>query len=98
MLVLCLNAMKRMGELGKINIIANGHGPLLHHNLDVLTECYHNWSQRQAKAETTVGLFYVSDYGYSDRLAMQLAEGIQKTGVGVEVLISAPQKSKKFKN
>ncbi|MGM3308477.1 diflavin flavoprotein [Anabaena sp. WFMT] len=81
-----LNAMKRMGDLGKINIIANGHGPLLHHHLDILTECYHSWSQRQAKAETVVGLFYVSEYGYSDRLAMAISEGIQKAGVGVEVI------------
>ncbi|MTJ09814.1 MULTISPECIES: diflavin flavoprotein [unclassified Anabaena] len=81
-----LNAMKRMGELGKINIIANGHGPLLHHNLDLLTECYHNWSQKQAKTETTVGLFYVFGYGYSDRLGHAIADGLQKAGIGVEVL------------
>ncbi|HLO85253.1 MAG TPA: diflavin flavoprotein, partial [Nostocaceae cyanobacterium] len=81
-----LNAMKKMSELGKIQIIANGHGPLLYHNIDVLTECYQSWSQRQAKAETVVGLFYVSGYGYSDRLAHAIAEGIQKTNVGVEVV------------
>lgn len=81
-----LNAMKRMGDLGKINIIANGHGPLLHHHLDVLTECYYSWSQRQAKSETTVGLFYVSEYGYSDQLGLAIAEGIQKTGVAIEVI------------
>ncbi len=81
-----LNAMKRMGDLGKINIIANGHGPLLYHHLDVLTGCYENWSQKQAKAETTVGLFFVSDYGYGERLGHAIAEGILKTGVGVEVL------------
>ncbi|MBD2663113.1 flavin reductase domain protein FMN-binding protein [Richelia sinica FACHB-800] len=79
-----LNAMKRMGELGKIDIIANGHGPLLHHHLDILTECYQSWSQRQAKAETSVGLFYVSGYGYSDRLVQAIGEGIQKAGVGIE--------------
>ncbi|MBD2448190.1 flavin reductase [Nostoc sp. FACHB-152] len=81
-----LNAMKRMGELGKIKIIANGHGPLLYHHLDILTECYQSWSQRQATALTTVGLFYASDYGYSDRLGQAISEGIQKTGVGVEML------------
>jgi flavorubredoxin/flavin reductase (DIM6/NTAB) family NADH-FMN oxidoreductase RutF len=81
-----LNAMKRMKELGNIKMIANGHGPLLYHHLDVLTECYQTWSQRQAKTETTVGLFYVSEYGYSDKLGMAIAEGIQKTGAGVEVI------------
>ncbi|MBE9217347.1 diflavin flavoprotein [Dolichospermum flos-aquae] len=81
-----LNAMKRMGELGKIKIIANGHGPLLYHNLDILTEFYQNWSQKQTKTETTVGLFYVSGYGYSDLLGHSISEGLQKSGIGVEIL------------
>ena len=77
-----LNAMKRMGELGKIKIIANGHGPLLYHNLDILTELYQNWSQKQTKTETTVGLFYVSGYGHSDLLGHSISEGLQKSGIG----------------
>jgi flavorubredoxin/flavin reductase (DIM6/NTAB) family NADH-FMN oxidoreductase RutF len=81
-----LNAMKKMGELGEIKIIANGHGPLLYHHLELLRENYHNWSQVQAKAETTVGVFYVSGYGYGDKLAHAIGHGIQKTGVGTEVL------------
>ncbi|AKG20315.1 diflavin flavoprotein [Calothrix sp. 336/3] len=81
-----LNAMKKMSELGKIKIVANGHGPLLYHHLDILRECYQSWSQKQAKSETIAALFYVSDYGYGDRLAQAMAHGIQKTGVGVEML------------
>jgi flavorubredoxin/flavin reductase (DIM6/NTAB) family NADH-FMN oxidoreductase RutF len=81
-----VNAMKKMGELGDIKMIANGHGPLLYHHLDFLRERYHNWSQIQAKSETTVGLFYVADYGYSDRLAHSISHGILKTGIGVEVM------------
>jgi flavorubredoxin/flavin reductase (DIM6/NTAB) family NADH-FMN oxidoreductase RutF len=81
-----LNAMKKMGDLGKIRIIANGHGPLLYHHLDVLRECYQGWSQKQAKAETVVALFYVSGYGHSERLAQAVAHGVQKTEVGVEMI------------
>ncbi|MFN6036674.1 MAG: diflavin flavoprotein [Dolichospermum sp.] len=81
-----LNAMKRMGELGKIKIIANGHGPLLYHNLDILTEFYQHWSQKQTKTETTVGLFYVSGYGHSYLLGHSISEGLQKSGIGVEIL------------
>jgi flavin reductase (DIM6/NTAB) family NADH-FMN oxidoreductase RutF len=81
-----LNAMKKMGDLGNIRIIANGHGPLLYHHLDVLRECYQSWSQKQAKAETIVALFCVSDYGYSQHLAAAISNGIQKTGLGVEVM------------
>lgn len=81
-----LSAMKRMDELGKVSTIATGHGPLLQHNVDELTGRYRNWSQTKAKAETTVAVFYVSDYGYSDRLSQSIASGITKTGVAVEMV------------
>ncbi|RAM51365.1 MAG: diflavin flavoprotein A [Hapalosiphonaceae cyanobacterium JJU2] len=81
-----LNAMKKMNELGNIKIIANGHGPLLYHHLGILRECYQGWSQRQAKTETIIGMFYVSDYGYGDRIAQAIAHGVQKTGVGTEIM------------
>jgi flavorubredoxin/flavin reductase (DIM6/NTAB) family NADH-FMN oxidoreductase RutF len=81
-----LNAMKKMTELGDIKIIANGHGPLLYHHLDFLRERYQNWSQVQAKADTTVGLFFVGGYGYSDKLGHAISHGLLKTGVGVEAL------------
>jgi flavorubredoxin/flavin reductase (DIM6/NTAB) family NADH-FMN oxidoreductase RutF len=81
-----LSAMKRMGELGEISTIATGHGPLLRHNVVELTGRYKKWSQEQAKAGTTVAVFYYSDYGYSDRLSQALAHGITKTGVAVEMM------------
>ena len=81
-----LAAMKRMGELGEIGTIATGHGPLLRHNVVELTGRYKKWSQAQAKAETTVAVFYTSDYGWSDRLSQAIAHGITKTGVAVEMM------------
>lgn len=81
-----LSALKRMGELPEISTIATGHGPLLHHNVVELTRRYRQWSQAQTKGETTVAVFYVSDYGYSDRLSQSLAKGITKTGVAVEMV------------
>ena len=81
-----LSALKRMGELGEITTVATGHGPLLHHNVDELTGRYRSWSQTKAKAETTVAVFYISDYGYSDRLSQSIATGITKTGVAVEMI------------
>lgn len=81
-----LSALKRMGELGEVKMIANGHGPLLRHNVEELVSRYRKWSQAQAKAETSVVVFYVSDYGYSDRMSQALARGITKTGVGVEMM------------
>jgi len=81
-----LSALKRMDELGEIATIATGHGPLLHHNVEELTGRYRSWSQTKAKAETTVAVFYLSDYGYSDRLSQSIARGITKTGVAVEMM------------
>jgi len=81
-----LSALKRMGELGKVNLIATGHGPLLYHNVEELTGRYRTWSQSQTKAETTVAIFYTSGYGYSDRLCGAIANGISKTGVAVEMV------------
>ena len=81
-----LSALKRMSELPEVATIATGHGPLLHHNVTELTGRYRQWSQEQAKAETTVAVFYVSDYGFSDRLSQAIAHGITKTGVAVEMM------------
>ena len=81
-----LAAMKRMAELGEIGTIATGHGPLLRHNVVELTGRYKKWSQALAKAETTVAVFYTSDYGWSDRLSQAIAHGITKTGVAVEMM------------
>jgi flavorubredoxin/flavin reductase (DIM6/NTAB) family NADH-FMN oxidoreductase RutF len=81
-----LSAMKRMDELPPVTTIATGHGPLLRHHVKTLTENYREWSKVKAKAETTVAVFYVSDYGYSDRLSQAIARGINKTDVAVEMM------------
>ncbi|MEM9162721.1 MAG: diflavin flavoprotein, partial [Cyanobacteria bacterium P01_F01_bin.4] len=82
-----ISAMKRMDKLeGDISTIATGHGPLLRYNLEELTGRYRRWSQEKSKAETLVAVFYVSDYGFSDRISQALARGITKTGVAVEMM------------
>ena len=82
-----LGAMKRMDKLdGNITTIATGHGPLLRHNLTELTGRYREWSQAKAKAEARAAVFYVSDYGYSDRLSQAIARGITKAGVAVDMM------------
>lgn len=81
-----LSALKRMGELPEVTTIATGHGPVLFHNLEELVGRYRQWSQAQAKLETRVAVFYVSDYGYSDRLSVSVARGITKTGVAVDMM------------
>jgi len=81
-----ISAIRRMSELKPIKMIATGHGPLLYHHVEELTGRYLKWSQNQTKAETVVGIFYIEDYGYSNRVAQAIAHGVNKTGVGVEFI------------
>lgn len=81
-----LSAMKRMKELGEIKLVANGHGPVLKYNVQELLDRYEKWSSEQTKGEKTVTVFYISDYGYSDRLSQAIAKGITKTGITVEMI------------
>ena len=82
-----ISAMKRVDKLeGGVNTVATGHGPLLHHHVVELMERYRTWSNAKAKAEQTAAVFYISDYGYSDRLSQAIARGITKTGVAVEMI------------
>jgi flavorubredoxin len=78
--------MKRMDKLPEVQMVATGHGPLLRYNVTELTERYRTWSQEKAKAETLVAVFYVSDYGFSDRISQAIAHGITKTNVAVEMM------------
>lgn len=81
-----ISALKRMQKLPEIEMIATGHGPLLRHHVQELTDRYQRWSQAKAKSETTAAVFYVSDYGYSDRLSQAIARGIAKTDVAIEMM------------
>ncbi|WP_448562293.1 diflavin flavoprotein [Trichothermofontia sp.] len=78
-----LAALKRIEPL-TICLIATGHGPLLQHHILTWLDRYRTWSQALVATETYVVLFYMEDYGYSDRLAQAIAHGIARTGVGVE--------------
>ncbi len=79
-----LSALKRMGELPEVKLIATGHGPLLKNHLQDWVENYRSWSQAQAKAAPTIALFYQPGYGYSDDLAEAITRGATKTGIVVE--------------
>lgn len=81
-----LSALKRLEGLGEISLIATGHGPLLRYNITEWMDRYRIWSESQAKADTTVGICYVSGYGYSDQLSQSIAHGITKTSVNVEMI------------
>ncbi|ELS03892.1 putative flavoprotein [Xenococcus sp. PCC 7305] len=78
-------AIKRIGKL-ELATIATGHGPLLKHHRTELVNRYQQWSQTQTKTETLVAVFFAEDYGYSEELAIAIAQGVLKTGVAVELV------------
>lgn len=80
-----LGALKRIEGLS-IDLVATGHGPLLQHHHTEWIERYRTWSEAQSKTEPFVAVFYIEDYGHSDRIARAVAQGIQKTGTDVELV------------
>lgn len=80
-----LMALKRI-EKFTVDLIATGHGPLLQHHREDWVDRYRTWSQTQTQTETFVALFYVDEYGHSDRLVRKIADGIARTGVAVELV------------
>ncbi|WP_460194684.1 diflavin flavoprotein [Thermosynechococcus sp. FA-CM-4201] len=89
-----LSAFKRLEPLPPVQLVATGHGPLLRHHLPQWLDSYRNWSQEQAKAATTVAIFYAANYGYANALAEAIERGAAKTGVVVEkmdLLTAEPQ-------
>ncbi len=80
-----LTALKRVQPL-TIRMLATGHGPLIRHNVVEITRRYHDWSQKQDQATTTVAVFYIADYGHSAALAQAIAHGVSKAGVATEMV------------
>ncbi|MEN9228412.1 MAG: diflavin flavoprotein [Gloeomargarita sp. GMQP_bins_120] len=81
-----LAALKRLAPLGQPALIATGHGPLLRYHIPDWMDRYRDWSENQEKSGTTIAVFYVADYGYSDRLCQAVAHGVTKTGTAVEMV------------
>ena len=80
-----LGALKRMQPFS-VELIATGHGPLLWHHKQDWLDRYRTWSEAQSKAEPFVAVFFMDEYGYSDRIAQAIARGIAKTGTDVELV------------
>ncbi|MEN9233480.1 MAG: diflavin flavoprotein [Gloeomargarita sp. DG_1_5_bins_55] len=81
-----LAALKRLAPLGQPRLIATGHGPLLRHYIPDWLSRYQHWSQEQTRNDQTIAVFYIADYGYSDRLSQAIAHGATKAGATVEMV------------
>ncbi len=65
---------------------APGHGMMLRYGLHELVQSYKEWLQTQQQKNVTVAMIYASAYGNTATLAHAIARGIQKVGVGVELI------------
>lgn len=72
-------ALKRIRPLN-VKTICPGHGPVLRENIDFYLKLYDDWSRPAEKAtrkKPLVSIAYVSAYGYTEKLAREIAEGIR---------------------
>ena len=65
----------------EIELIANGHGPVLRKDIPYYIELYQKWSAPVVRENKQVVIAYVSCYGYTKMLAEKIAEGIRHAGI-----------------
>lgn len=80
-----LKAIDKIKDL-KLDMICNGHGPVLDTRIDEIIETYRTWSTPAPKvAHKKVVIPYVSAYGYTGELAEAIAAGIKEVDSTIEV-------------
>lgn len=81
----------------KANIYATGHGNLVKYGLHDLTSNYQKWLNTQQNQTLNVALIYASAYGNTTTLAMAIARGITKAGVGLMMINAELAESEEIK-
>lgn len=75
-----VNAMKKIAPL-TINMICTGHGPVLDTKIDEIMALYTKWNQEGGPYEKKTAVIpYVTSYGYTEKLAHEIARGIRESG------------------
>ncbi|MBV1709286.1 MAG: FprA family A-type flavoprotein, partial [Erysipelothrix sp.] len=75
-----LRAMSKLDGLD-IQMILTGHGPCLDENIPEAIALYRQWAQEDThNTKITIVIPYVSAYGYTEKMAFAIKEGIEVTG------------------
>lgn len=75
-----LRAMSKLTGLD-IQMILTGHGPCLDENIPEAIALYRQWAQEDThNTKITIVIPYVSAYGYTEKMAFAIKEGIEVTG------------------
>lgn len=77
-----LNGLERIKDL-EIAMICPSHGPVLVDYIKETMEDYANWSGQEE--EKYAAIFYVTAYGYTERLANTFKEALEKAGLPVKM-------------
>lgn len=67
-----------------IEIIANGHGPIIDTDIDELLATYKEWAKEIPRKDKVV-ITYVSAYGFTKVMAEELAKELPKLGLETEI-------------
>jgi len=80
-----LTALKKTAGL-EFHTIATGHGPMLTESTLEWLEKYRSWSETAMEnLGPSVAIFWVSNFGESERLAQFFAHGVTSSGITVEM-------------
>ena len=71
-------ALEKIKDL-EIETICPGHGPVLRKDIEKYINYYKEWSKNEKIDEVVIG--YVSAYGYTKKLAEEVAKGVERGGV-----------------
>ena len=75
-----LRAVNRLARY-EIEMICPGHGPIIRHDVERYIDLYRQWAQPLPPNKCPrIVIAYVSAYGYTKRLAQQIAQGIADHG------------------
>jgi len=66
-----------------IDMICTGHGPVIRSEVDKYLKLYHRWATVEKPEKPYVVIAYCSAYGYTRKLAGEVAKGVADGGAGV---------------
>ncbi len=81
-----LRAIERLGEV-PVDLIAPAHGPVWREEASRIIEWYTKWSHyASGPGEPRVSIVYGSMYGFTERMAQAVSEGVAGAGVPFELV------------
>ena len=78
------NGLKKIADLD-IKLVCNSHGPVLKEYIGEGVEKYNLWSSPKVNNPKKAAIFYVSAYGYTQKLAKCAYDVLKDTGIDTQI-------------